>query len=630
MTQSDKPTDLISRLNNLNAQELRRLLVEHLTKRKLGLTWERNAIEHDEALNADIVLPRLVPELAFRPAEASGKFVHRNLIIEGDNFDSLRLLKATHAGRIRVIYIDPPYNTGNRDWVYNDNYVRKNDRYRHSMWLEFLYQRLLLARELLTPDGVILVSINDENRARLELLMDEVFPGRRVGSLVWRTRDTTSAKDRNFSDVHEHILVYGNDGFSFNGTVKTQKKYKNSDKDPRGPWNGDPLTLAFDRIDRPNLFYPLHDPKRDRWYPCDPNRVWAYATDARVSDASTLQSETMEEWVRQEKILFPAEEETRVWHTIEELRAAIDQGDVPVTPKRKRPLLSHDTPDLEFWVGKVVGMGRPLFKKHWSDLRSHTNPLGSWIARLTEIYDDEDFATLRSPQAGEGTEVIQEVFGSKVFQYPKPPTLLRNLLAQTTKSGDIVLDFFAGSATTGQAVLELNAEDDGERRYILCSSTEATPSEPNKNVCRDISAERMRRISQGFAGKPGYTADQGGEFAYLQLDKVAAPDVPFEAKPENAMALLSLRLAHAVWETQRGSVQHIARADNCDILLCMEVNPQALEEIAAWPETHRVQRLAVYCDRPLSLQEALEARGIEVNCHSITEALLSGQAGTRA
>ena len=263
-------------------------------------------------------------------------------------------------------------------------------------------------------------------------------------------------------------------------------------------------------------------------------------------------------------------------------------------------------------------------------LRSHTNPLGSWIARLTEIYDDEDFATLRSPQAGEGTEVIQEVFGSKVFQYPKPPTLLRNLLAQTTKPGDIVLDFFAGSATTGQAVLELNAEDDGGRRYILCSSTEATSSEPNKNVCRDISAERIRRISQGFAGKPGYSADQGGEFAYLQLDKLAPPDVPFEAKPENAMALLSLRLAHAVWETQGGAVQHIARADNCDILLCTEVNAQTLEEIASWPGAHGVQRLAVYCERPLSLQEALEARGIEVNCHSLTEALLSGQAGARA
>ncbi|MBT2748278.1 MULTISPECIES: site-specific DNA-methyltransferase [unclassified Lysobacter] len=630
MTQSDKPTDLLARLGQLNAPELRRLLVEHLTKRKLGLTWERNAIEHDEALNADIVLPRLVPELSHKPTSAGVKFVHRNLIIEGDNFDALRLLKATHAGRIRVIYIDPPYNTGNKDWVYNDDYVGKSDRYRHSVWLEFLYQRLMLARDLLTQDGVILVSINDENRARLEMLMDEVFPGRRVGSLVWRTRDTTSAKDRNFSDVHEHILVYGNEEFAFNGTEKTQKKYKNPDKDPRGPWNGDPLTLAFDRLDRENLYYPLHDPKRDRWYPCDENRVWAYATEARVEDTTKLQSETMEEWVRQEKILFPEKEETRIWNSKEELLAAIDAGDVPVTPKRRRPLLTRETPNLDFWVGKVVGFGRPLFKKHWSDLRSHTNPLGSWIARLTEIFDDEDFSVLRSPQAGEGTEVIQEVFGSKAFQYPKPPTLIRNLLAQTTKPGDIVLDFFAGSGTTGQAVLELNADDDGERRYIMCSSTEATAREPNKNICRDITAERMRRISQGFAGKSGYAVDQGGEFAYLQLDKFAPADLPFEAAAVNAMAHLSLRLTHAVWEQRAGLVQHIARAGDHDILICLEVNARVVEELVAWPQANGVQRLGVYCDRPVALQEALEARGIDANCHSLAEALLGGQARGRA
>ena len=177
--------DLLAQLGDLNEHQLRRLLVEHLTKQKLGLYWESNAIERDDALNANLVFPRLMPELSHLDAQGS---LSRNLIIEGDNFDSLRLLQATHRGKIRVIYIDPPYNTGNKDWVYNDRYVGANDRWRHSQWLEFLYRRLTLARDLLTPDGVILVSINDENRARLELLMDEVFPGRKVGSFVWKTR----------------------------------------------------------------------------------------------------------------------------------------------------------------------------------------------------------------------------------------------------------------------------------------------------------------------------------------------------------------------------------------------------------------------------------------------------------
>ena len=146
--------NLLAKLDSYSPEQLRRLLAEELSKKKLGLYWERNAIEHDHALNASVVLPQLQREASHALAlpEAAA-----NLIIEGDNFDALRLLRATHRGRIRVIYIDPPYNTGNKDWVYNDHYVGANDRYRHSQWLEFLYQRLSLARDLLTPDGVIMV-----------------------------------------------------------------------------------------------------------------------------------------------------------------------------------------------------------------------------------------------------------------------------------------------------------------------------------------------------------------------------------------------------------------------------------------------------------------------------------------
>ena len=144
------PTDLLQNLEQLSAPQLRRLLNEHLTRQKLGLYWESSAIERDAALNANIVLPRLVEA----DSHGLGNIMATgtpNLIIEGDNFDSLRLLKSTHTGKIRVIYIDPPYNTGNKDWVYNDRYVGQNDRWRHSQWLEFLYQRLTLAKDLRVP-----------------------------------------------------------------------------------------------------------------------------------------------------------------------------------------------------------------------------------------------------------------------------------------------------------------------------------------------------------------------------------------------------------------------------------------------------------------------------------------------
>lgn len=652
MTKAETPADLLSRLEQFNAQELRRLLVEHLTKRKLGLTWERDSIAHDQALTASVVLPRMVPELSHPPAEAGEKFVHRNIIIEGDNFDSLRLLKTTHAGRVRVIYIDPPYNTGNNDWVYNDRYVGEKDRWRHSQWLEFLYQRLALARDLLASDGVILVSINDENRAKLEMLMDEVFPRRRLGSLVWRTKDTGNDLTQRFSHVHEHVLVYANGGFAFNGRATDRSKFRNPDQDTRGDWSPQPLTANKSLKERPNTYYPIQDPATGYWYPCDPDSTWRFASEvvirrlcnndqAAVQAAlSALRSDTMETLIAKKLIYFPPCEPTDVmqFNSHEELLAAIKAGKGPKLPKKKTPLLRSDLPDLDFWIGKLIAPGRPSRKEHWTAKPEDDRiaPLSSWIAGINEkveslAEDEEDEpVVLRSARGGVATDEVKAIFGIKAFQHPKPLSLIQGLLQQATRPGDTVLDFFAGSATTAHAVLALNALDGGQRHFILCSSTEATAKEPNKNICRDITGERMRRVISGYAGKPGYTTEQGGEFAYLQLDKIAQADLPFEAKTENAMALLSLRETHAVWETQDGLIQHIARADNCDILLCMDVTAQVVKELAAWPQVHGVQRLAVYCERPTALQEALEAKGIDANCHSLIDALLNGQVGGRA
>lgn len=651
MTQPNKASDLLARLGQLGAPELRRLLVEHLTKRKLGLTWERNAIEHDEALNADIVLPRLVPELSHRPAGTIGKFAHRNLVVEGDNFDALRMLKATHAGRIRVIYIDPPYNTGNNDWVYNDRYVGKADRWRHSQWLEFLYRRLMLAKDLLAPDGVILVSINDENRSRLELLMDEVFPGRRLGSLVWRTKDTGNDLSQRFSHVHEHVLVYANPAFKFNGRPTDRKKFRNSDGDLRGDWSPQPLTANKSFVERPNAYYPIQNPETGYWYPCDPDRTWCFASELVIrkrlgEDESLiataldgLRSDTIEQLIKKRLIYFPScnPDDVMQFNTRDELLAAIREGRGPILPKKKTPLLREELPDLDFWIGKPIAPGRPSRKEHWTARPEEERlaPLSSWIAGINEdVEDDDDFieaiVTLRSTRGGVATEEVKSVLGGKAFPYPKPLSLMKGLLGQATQKDDIVLDFFAGSGTTGHALLQLNAEDGGHRRFILCSSTEATDKELAKNICRDVCAARMRRVISGYNGNPGFTVGQGGEFAYLQLNKMAAPDLPFEAKLDNVTALLSLRLAHSVWQTQEGLVQHIARADGYDILLCVEVNALTVEELAAWPQAHGVQRLAVYCERPVALHEALEARGVDANCYSLVEALLSGQTGSRA
>ncbi|MBI5917844.1 MAG: site-specific DNA-methyltransferase [Nitrosomonadales bacterium] len=661
--------DLLSQLEHLNEQQLRRLLVEHLTRQKLGLYWEANAIERDAALNADVVLPRLVEEWSCSPSVPSpqpspdgrgsqlpspsggragdegkhplppgegwgeGDFVYRNLIIEGDNYDSLRLLRATHAGKIRVIYIDPPYNTGNKDWVYNDHYVNASDRWRHSQWLEFLYRRLTLARDLLTPDGVILVSINDENRARLEMLMDEVFPGMRLGTITWRTRQGSNADQQCFLSVdHEHVLVYGNEGFSFNGFEKSYEMYGNADSDPRGDWRTSNLTLGFSYKERPNLYYPLQDPATGVVYPPNPDRIWVYASRDRLKEGQTVQTKTMEEFIDPGQIIFPKDQRVETWNTMDELLAAIDRGDVPKSGKS--PTLRRELPNLEFWLGRPVGFGRPQFKRYKADLRNQTQPLSSWIVPTFEDGNYEAENSFVSSTNQEGARVVAEIFGDRAFNYAKPLSLIKNLLSQATQPNDIVLDFFAGFGTTGQAVLELNAEDAstgsaqvGQRRFILCSSTEANSKEPDKNLCRDVCAERMRRVISGYGGKPGYTPEQGGEFAYLQLDKVDAADAHFEIDAAHAFQLLALKRLSVVRAATAGAVQRLGRVEDCELLVCNEVNAETIATLAAWPQQHGAARLAIYSTRPQTLSEQLAARGVEANCYSLMDALLSGQRG---
>jgi adenine-specific DNA-methyltransferase len=638
MSNPTRADNLLAQLDGLNEQQLRRLLVEHLTKQKLGLYWEASAIERDAALNANLVLPRLIEEWSYRPEPSSlaplpstgeGGFVHRNLIIEGDNFDSLRLLRATHAGKIRVIYIDPPYNTGNKDWVYNDHYVGANDRWRHSQWLEFLYRRLTLARDLLTTDGVILVSINDENRARLELLMDEVFPGRRLGTMVWRTRQGSNADQQCFLSVdHEHVLVYGNEGFSFKGFEKSYEMYGNADNDPRGDWRSSDLTLGFSYKERPNLYYPLQDPASGIVYPPNPDRIWVYASRDRLKEGQTVQTKTMEEFIELGQILFPKDQRVETWHTMDELLAAIDRGDVPKSGKS--PTLRCDLPNLDFWVGRPVGFGRPQFKRYKADLRNQTQPLSSWIVPTFEdgAYEAENSFVSSTNQ--EGARVVAEIFGDRAFNYAKPLSLIKNLLAQASRPGDIVLDFFAGSGTTGQAVLELNAEDAGQRRFILCSSTEATSKEPDKNLCRDVCAERMRRVIQGYGGKAGYTLVQGGEFAYLQVDRVEAADAHFEAGVAHAFQLLALKRLGVACPVPEGAVKRLGRVEDCELLVCGEINADTIATLAAWPQLCGVARLAVYSTRPETLRDQLAARGVEANCYSLMDALLHGQVGSAA
>lgn len=609
---SRNPSELLASIDSLTPQELKRQLIFELTRKKLGLVWEADLIERDAALNEDMVFPELVSELSSLDESESSS----NLIIEGDNFDSLRLLKATHAGKIRVIFIDPPYNTGNKDWVYNDSFLKKEDRWKHSKWLEFMFQRMTLARDLLTPDGVILICINDENRARLELLMDEVMPGRRIGSFVWRSRTGgNDTKGAFLSDNHEHVLVYGNEGFRFSGDEKSYSMYRYEDE--RGIFRLSDLTKAHDYETRPNTYYPIHDPKTDIYYPCSPSRVWAYASKHKLTEGTRIRGKPIEKMIEDGDVWFPVEQRTAFFATKEELIAAIQANDVPHAGKI--PLLWPEMEDLGFWVGKQIGFGRPALKKYKEGLKNETQPISSWLTPRAEEGTVDPSSNM--PVVGtteEGSKRLRDLLAANAFPYPKPPSLITALLSQATRPDDIVLDFFAGSGTTGEVVMQLNVEDGGHRKFILCSSSEANKTSPDKNICRDVCAKRIKAVGEELENDDGLKRS----FAYLTLSKIEEADLLFEASPHHAYAMLCLRERGAIRQAnQNALIWPVAENMQSAIVVCPMTSVEAISKL----KKLNYQRLVVYTDRPDSLREALEGADVEVVAYPLEEALRWGQ-----
>jgi adenine-specific DNA-methyltransferase len=551
----------MAKYDDLPREQLIELLKKRDRTKKLGLVWERDEIEADNAVDANFVAATIIPDLSDKPAP------WRNMVIEGDNYDALRWLRMTMAGQIKCIYIDPPYNTGAKDWVYNDHYANPEDAYFHSTWLEFLFRRLTLARDLLAEDGVILVSINDDQRAKLELLMDEAMPGMRVGSFAWRTRTGgNDTKGAFLSDNHEHVLAYGKSGFRFSGTEKTFNLYRHWDEAKKDYYRtGGDLTKAHNRIERPNTYYPLHDPSTDIWYSCNPDSVWRYASNVFGDEKKKIRTRFMEEFVADGYIHFPTEQRVVVWETLDQLMHAVRSGDVPSSGNA--PFLREDTPNLEFWIGKKVGFGTPSLKRYKKELKAPTQPLSSWITPNfeTNTLPEGDTNEIVAGTNMEAAKTIKDVFGSKAFNYAKPVSLLRELVRQSSGPGDTVLDFFAGSATTAQAVMELNAEDNEDRRFIMVSSTEATAEDASKNICRDVTAERIRRLNASEDKKFG---ELSANFAYLRCREIDFEDLDQDLGPAEVWTALETlhRLplttyAQVAWQQHKTESQTLIFAD---------------------------------------------------------------------
>ena len=381
----------------------------------------------------------------------------QNLYIEGDNLEVLKLLQTAYYRKVKMIYIDPPYNTGN-DFVYADDFADPMARYKevtqqttksnpetmgryHTNWLNMMYPRLRLAANLLRDDGVIFISIDDNEVTNLRKVCDEVFGEENfVGCGVWKRRTSSAMDQSKVSTDHEYLLMYHKGQFlPFAGYKKDYKGYSNPDNDPRGPWVAGDLTVGMNADMRPNQYYDLVDPKTGKVYHPSYNRVWSYAPDS------------MQKLIEENRIVFP-----------------------------------EDTSQ------------RPMKKRFANELKSDANPFSTWMSEVG----------LNT----EGTRAVYTLFDDKsLFNYAKPISLIKTIVSQVTGQDDIVLDFFSGSATTAHAVMQLNAEDGGNRRFILvqlpelCDEKSEAYKAGYKNIC-EIGKERIRRAGKKIHQDLGMSA----------------------------------------------------------------------------------------------------------------------------
>ena len=435
---------------------------------KYGLSW------HGKKQARQIALIPSTGTLLPCPEESVDWDETKNLFIEGDNLEVLKLLQKSYANKVRMIYIDPPYNTG-KEFIYPDKYQENMDTYlkytgqvddkgmkfssntestgrKHTNWLNMMYPRIKLARSLLTQDGVIFISIDEIENANLRKLCDDIFGEENLYcTFVWQRRSGAMDSVDDVSIDHEYVLCYAKQKSKLKGIARSYDKYTNPDNDPRGPWVADNLSAGKAGGD---VNYEIQDPATGNKFLPPKGRYWPY------------NPQTMSQKIEEGRVIFPAK-----------------------------------------------ASGRPMLKRFKNEARSETVPVSSYMRKLG---DKKVSNALYSVLNTEGTKELQSLFGGKIFSHPKSTTLIKSLSSQVlTGQDDIVLDFFAGSATTAQAVYEMNAEDGGSRKFIMIQLPEACDegSDAFKDgfkTITEIGVARCKKAAKKINNeKPEYKGDLG-------------------------------------------------------------------------------------------------------------------------
>lgn len=427
--------DLLVTLNEIEAE---------LKRKKYGLVWENHIEKNDLELKNKIPVFEEVKELEIKKDVKKST----NFILEGDNLYSLYLLEKTHTNKVDLIIIDPPYNRGLNDFVYDDNYIDKNDSFKHSKWISFMNKRLMIAKKLLKDNGAIFINIDDNEFAQLKLLCDDIFGEENfISCFPWHNR-TSVQNDTDISINHEYIIAYAKKRRRINRRLKASNsdiwydlsdfviqpkdtdssKYSNPDNDPRGLWKADP----FDAPNiRPNLTYEIENPITGVKYLPSKGRCWR------------TEKEKYEALLADNRIIF----------------------------------------------GKN-GNSRPQLKVFYEEVKMKGEIRNSW-------FDSDTYYT-----STEGKKEFLSILpDKKIFNTPKPVNLYKEIIKMCISpkvEKPVILDFFAGSGTLGQAVLEEFKGENAE--FILCNSNE-------NNICVDITYERIKRIINGYINSKNQEID---------------------------------------------------------------------------------------------------------------------------
>ena len=456
---------------------LRQLLGDDVDEgeEKYGLNWHGKKKARQIALTPSLGTLRPCPE------ESVDWDTTQNLFIEGDNLEVLKLLQKSYAGKVKMIYIDPPYNTG-KEFIYPDHYQDNLDTYLkytgqrdddgfkfssntdssgrfHTNWLKMMYPRLKLARNLLSEDGILFASIDDHEVVNLRVILNEIFGEENfLGCFVWKRRSGAMDAISNVSEDHEYVCCYSKVIPLLNGVPRTFDKYSNPDSDPRGDWISDNLSAGKPGGD---TLYAIVDPDTGREFWPPKGRYWPYS------------QKTMKTKIEENRILFPGS--------------------------------SSSTPMLKRFKNEAV---KP------------TIPVSTWIESGNSGKRPQ--GSLATPMNSSATKGMKELFGNKVFSFPKPPELIQGLISQATSDEDIVLDFFAGSGTAAESVMRYNASSGKQNRYILVQlpeviqESEIAFQEGYKTIA-SLAQERIRRTAAKIREEcPGYDGDLG--FKVFKLD----------------------------------------------------------------------------------------------------------------